>query len=486
MTHLVRQHFLHVELNGTESDGLALQSRLPDLCRDWLLPALERALERCAPADGHLCIERLDIDAGTLTIERLENDLAESVARAIEKVIGEQTPPGESAPATTAGNIQRKTTEQSLDEAFVHFLETGRLPWSFRLPPGSNLEQIIMKTWQEPAQQGHTFYAGNTIFLRALTSVSARKRLIFQFSFAFLETLLTRLSPESQKSVEQVFAVLNNAAIPPTELKVFKSGLWETTFALVATGQTITETQLLDEAWRGLPAVVAQDIALKHIIARHWPNLIPETASRQATSARTRKPTSAASPPSPDPASDAPGTGAPETTRTSYSDTTEGYYIDNAGLVLLHPFLVRFFEGLGIAADDNLLQSDRALCLLHYLATGQSVAPEYELLLPKVLCNIPLEAPVEAGLILGDAEKEETTALLEAVIRHWEALQNTSPDGLRGTFFVRPGKLSVRKDGDWLLQVEPKTFDILLSQLPWGIGMIQLPWMDRMLWVEWG
>lgn len=162
----------------------------------------------------------------------------------------------------------------------------------------------------------------------------------------------------------------------------------------------------------------------------------------------------------------------------------EGIYISNAGLVLLHPFLPQFFTALGITADKQLLQPERALCLLHFLATGQPVAPEYELMLPKLLCNIPLEEPVESDVALTAAEQDEAVSLLKAVIRHWEALRSTSPDSLRGTFFVRPGKISLR-DGDWLLQVEPQTWDILLDQLPWGIGMIKLPWMDRLLHVEW-
>jgi hypothetical protein len=114
------------------------------------------------------------------------------------------------------------------------------------------------------------------------------------------------------------------------------------------------------------------------------------------------------------------------------------------------------------------------------------MAPEYALILPKILCNIPLLAPVETSLGLTDAETEEALALLEAVIGHWDVLRNTSPDGLRGAFLLRPGKVSRRDDGDWLLQVESNSVDILLNQLPWGISMIKLPWMDMMLWVEWG
>ena len=175
----------------------------------------------------------------------------------------------------------------------------------------------------------------------------------------------------------------------------------------------------------------------------------------------------------------------PTPSTSADAETGEGVYIDNAGLVILHPFLARFFEEVRVAAEDTLVHKERALCLLQYLATGQPVAPEYALTLPKLLCNVALETPVEADVQLTGNEKEEAVALLEAVIRHWEALRNTSPDSLRGTFLLRPGKLSCGGDGDWLLQVEAQTWDILLDQLPWGISMIRLPWMDCMLRVEW-
>ena len=92
MSHMIRQQYVHVEVNGTESDGLALQRRLADLCHHWLTPAIEQALERCAPPDGYLYIERLEIDVGTLTLGHLEHDLPELVALALEKAIREQAP----------------------------------------------------------------------------------------------------------------------------------------------------------------------------------------------------------------------------------------------------------------------------------------------------------------------------------------------------------------------------------------------------------
>jgi Contractile injection system tape measure protein len=139
---------------------------------------------------------------------------------------------------------------------------------------------------------------------------------------------------------------------------------------------------------------------------------------------------------------------------------------------------------LGIAANDKVIAPDRALGLLHFLATGQPAAPEYELLLPKILCNVPLDVPANAPAELTAAEREEAEALLAAVIGHWTALGDTSVDGLRGSFLARPGKLS-RRGAEDLLQVEQRSYDILLDRLPWGIGMVQLPWMEKILRVEW-
>jgi hypothetical protein len=168
----------------------------------------------------------------------------------------------------------------------------------------------------------------------------------------------------------------------------------------------------------------------------------------------------------------------------SHPGQEQGIYIGNAGLVLLHPFLPRLFDALGVSGDRRLLQPGRALALLHFLASGQPQAPEYELALPKLLCQLPLTANVDAGIVLDAAACDEAQALLAAVIGHWTALRDTSPDGLRGTFLLRPGKLSMR-DGEWLLQVETQGADVLLGELPWGISAIQLPWMERILWVEW-
>ncbi|HHE08238.1 MAG TPA: hypothetical protein ENL01_05155 [Chlorobaculum parvum] len=177
----------------------------------------------------------------------------------------------------------------------------------------------------------------------------------------------------------------------------------------------------------------------------------------------------------------------PDTTEAAraHPDERNGLYVENAGLVLLHPFLPQFFTALKVAEDEVLLQPDRALQLLHFLATGSENVPEYELVLPKILCGLAPASLAGKTATLSDEEKEESEALLSAVTRHWDVLKNTGIDALRETYLKRNGKLTRWHDGGWLLQVESKSFDILLDLLPWGFSMIRLPWMPSMLHVEW-
>lgn len=166
---------------------------------------------------------------------------------------------------------------------------------------------------------------------------------------------------------------------------------------------------------------------------------------------------------------------------------TDQYFIQNAGIVLLHTFLPRFFSNLGLLeqqAFKNEAARHRAVVLLHFLATGVSHTPDYNLVLPKFLCAMPVNMPLDHTIEPTPDEQEEATQLLQAAIAHWGALGATSPDGLREGFLQRPGKLS-HTDTGWRLQVEQNTIDILLDRLPWNLGMIKLPWMPELLRVEW-
>ena len=448
--------------NGTESEGYALRRRLQGC--DWLISAIERALAYCEPPKGgHLYLERLEIDAGTVFHGRLEYELSEFVVKAIlESINGCRFSYAEDASGIPIfQNGLHKSAENHIKDVFAYFLRNGRLPWSFHLPDGAILEQVFL-SWLNEAKSGNGPFAGNESLIQLFADCSARKRLTLQFSTVFLEKLLSFFSSDWKRTMDEVLQALNTST-EQFPKRLFEQRLWDAAFQAVSKGVVLNPKDLVSDAWGSTPADAPGYSALKEVLERNWPVSTEEPSAFHDNENIGRKL-------------------FPDESRDS--ETTEGIFIGNAGLVLLHPFLPRFFTALSVASEDKLFKPERAVCLLHFLATGQAVAPEYELVLPKILCNIPLETPVEPDCGLTAGDMDEATSMLEAVIRHWDALRSTNPDGLRGTFLLRAGKLSER-NGEWLLQVESKAFDILFDRLPWGISMIRLPWMRRMLWVEW-
>jgi|CXWL01.1.fsa_nt_gi hypothetical protein len=468
MNNIIRQLCLDIEVNGEESAGLAIQRMLPDLCENSIMPAMERILDRCVSSDAHLYFERLELDIDMVSFDRIESDLAALIGRALELSLPKfSASPDQILPASISKTVQLKTRQQSVDEAFVFFLKTGRLPWSFYLPTGQNFEQVLLEHWREATKPNFHYEINNTL-RSLLKTYTARKRLIYQFSPEFWRVLAFKLSPSEQKTTDEVLIFLKNFDGLSADKQYFIRRMWETVFEMIANEQTLSAKFIARETVRTLPDAMSKKPAWIAWIETNQLGIADLGHAKLAIAQQQGMARKV----------------IPEATDIDSPDWLEGVYVDCAGLVLLHPFLPQFFGALGIAKEDQLLQPNRALCLLHFLATGQIVAPEYDMVLPKILCNIPLETAVESEVLLTAEEQEEALALLKAAIHHWEALRDTSVDGLRGTFLVRPGKISLR-DNEWLLQVETKAYDILLDQLPWGIGVIKLLWMDRMLRVEW-
>lgn len=185
----------------------------------------------------------------------------------------------------------------------------------------------------------------------------------------------------------------------------------------------------------------------------------------------------------------------------------QAIYVNNAGLIILHPYLPRLFEMLGLT-EKKVTESksshnpqkkkkktkvvfkgdaekEKAIYILQYLATKNEEAPEHELVLNKVLCGMEITDPFVSGQVtLTDEEKETCEELLGVVVQNWTILKDSPPDTLRGSFFIREGRLEI-KEGNWFLKIEESGVDVLLQHLTWSIGMIKLPWMPKIMNVEW-
>ena len=165
----------------------------------------------------------------------------------------------------------------------------------------------------------------------------------------------------------------------------------------------------------------------------------------------------------------------------------DSVYIENSGLVILWPFLERFFDRLQLLHEKNFVDTaarHRAAGLLQYVVTEDPSPPEYQMILNKMLCGMGPADLLDFGPAVTEAETQECVNLISAVIENAPVLRNMSHEGFRGSFLLRKGALSAG-DATWRLRVERETFDIVLDRFPWSFSWIKLPWMEVPLAVEW-
>lgn len=166
----------------------------------------------------------------------------------------------------------------------------------------------------------------------------------------------------------------------------------------------------------------------------------------------------------------------------------EGLFLLNAGVILTHPFLSHLFKLSGLLVSGKFIAHgarQKAIHLLHYLATGRTVAGEFELTTAKILCGCPLEYPIEKQSVITAEELKEADSLLEGVLSHW-GVKNITVEGLRGNFLTRSGKLSPKNDMLQLV-IEKHAVDILVRTypFPWNMSIIRLPWLNTTIQTDW-
>lgn len=192
-------------------------------------------------------------------------------------------------------------------------------------------------------------------------------------------------------------------------------------------------------------------------------------------------------PPQPD------GAAAPAANRQPPAVSDVPLWVADAGQVLLAAFAERLFGQLGLVQQGRFVDEAaraRAVLCLQALVQGRAATAEPAWPLSKLLCGLEPGALLAEVAPLDEPTHELLEGLLGAVIAHWKALGNTSVAGLRESFLRREGRLTCRsRDAGeaqhWLLQVQPRAFDMLLDRLPWGFTTLKLPWMNGVLHVEW-
>jgi hypothetical protein len=171
-------------------------------------------------------------------------------------------------------------------------------------------------------------------------------------------------------------------------------------------------------------------------------------------------------------------------------EAISGIYIDNAGLVLLTPFLSVFFQRLGYLNDKRTFISEeireRAALLLHHLVCGEASfqVEEHHLLLNKLMCGFLPESVLPNEFTITNEEQELSDELLKTVISRWEIIKRSSPSVFQKTFLQHEGRLT-KVDEGWELHIERTAFDVMIDKLPWGISISKFTWGKTVIYTTW-
>lgn len=495
-----------------------------DISQKWIstkqaeaAEALRRTIERCLGgfdfSQDYVTVTKLEFDLGVFRIEELLHEMPEMLYRELQKVLSSShrhsdhlehevtigTAP--SYPFSTPQALKQKAnsiTKNSEMDAFLFFLQQGHLPWWYADVPVWDQEWLLTLTKRDYRElQNFLFSSAEGDFHKP-----AAARLVYQFSDEFLTKLLKGL--QLQEPVEKAWdwilrwhAALQTAdmADSPNEgslpsLSVIRRHFW-VKWLRYTIGKSTRPALAAHLAFFNQPSSITSILCGKEE-NKMWLARVPQFWQHELLGLiqqRYRNELKVNN-----------GFGndiATSRTQIAVNEVPDGMLnppdkedfimTPNSGLVLLHPFLPQLFDTCKWLNKDkwkDITVQTRAVYALHYLATGEEDAPEFVLMLPKLLCGISLGSPLEPIFPLTEAEKAECDEMLLQVIGHWAALGKTSPEGLRHTFLRREGKLMVTDQG-WNLAVPRKTEDILLNQLPWGFSLLKLPWMRRLLAVSW-
>ncbi|MBY5956704.1 hypothetical protein KUV50_01060 [Membranicola marinus] len=532
--HLIGKQVVKVEV-GASADTYVLQQRLSEMVWNRLAPKLNDLFDHFAGEDEVLRLDKVVVDLGDIDLNLINDDLVvEKILRLVEAELRQYRSRVQPNTSTQLGKQLHPqsvhSTRQYMFQLWLYWLEKGVLP-SYALRPDKNWITQVLETL---AMEQRAVSALRDTLMK---NKQAMYRLILQHRIHELTSIVELYTGHSQKDLPgllneiHAYTTQDSQRLEPlkTSFRAMETGFWNMIFQEVIhktnkknsfTLQQLFLTSLPKNFLRNLEAFTSTEREnfphLNQLLSsegaeRENGGKLPESRdlAKDKNREKDRWEENRTSGEKEDCGEDQSMANFRIYNKTEklgekdgvkgiqsseimdegqkYEEMESPQFLKNAGIILLHPFLHRFFRKLELVEDQQFKDyytRSKSVYLLHFLGTGHEFIPEYELVLAKLLCGMPANLPLDHTIQLTKEEKDEANRLLEAVIINWGVLGNTSPDGLREGFVIRDGKLT-RSDTGWKLTVEPQTIDILLDRLPWGISMIKLPWMQDLIKVEW-
>jgi len=450
--HRIRKQTIELSFESS-GDSTGLQNQVAQLFYEKLQPRMEVLFDEMFGVNHHVAIDKLEIDLGLLNRTNWEHEFTEQAILRLK---------AELVQINKEEIDIHKIEESAAEEAFFFFLENGFMPWNKRIDSIAEMEQLLRVNEKLILQ------------LKKLVGQKSKaaERLVWQFSKDFTSRIMAEITKDRENALTEIFALLEKLNLLQsgkfidalTNKQIDKHAVDAAILNLFASD---TGKNKVEQFFTFLLSKIDGNTELKTEI-REIINYLKINKKSTNLNSEEKEPN-------------------PEKEKSESEMPLDAIYIGNAGLVLLHPFLQSLFEQLGLTHENKWIDTPsqyKAVLVSEFLVTGTDEFEEFNLVLNKILCGIGLDEIVVTEMRLGDEIRQECEGLLNEVITHWSVLRNTTHEGLRETFLQRSGKLSKADDG-WLLQVEQKSVDVLLNHLPWGIGIVKMPWMSEMLFVEW-
>jgi hypothetical protein len=526
-SHIIQKQTFELSASGA-GINLNWEQRASDCVRNILNPCIEECFNEASAAGHHLIIDKLDLDLGSFTNAEFEKKVAQKLREVLSTHLHSCITSSETN--NTTGNAQQSdndetaytnadsyTTEKKNEIKFVsnskafqlalaHFLAEGRFPWWYSIESNSILVDEIFETgWMESMTESDKDALKNIL----QSSEQARIRLANHFTAEWIAEFLRYIGLRGNDGLFQWQLIARLAITWPALKSLLHQHFWLQWIMAVMQEKDFTDIKsIIERSAGGNGSLIVQlakslqNICKEESSSNHFPSAYinyveqevekmlstkydAQIVSNEKTASHSLHKIDADKQTIEQLLNELSSDNKKK--KAKRKDDEEGLIIAAAGMVILHPFLEELFSSNGLL-NKNTWTSDAAWCravrYLAYLSYGNENAAEYDLVFHKTLVGMDVETALPADLPLTDAETASCNELLQAVISHWKALRNTSPDGLREGFLQREGKLS-QADKGLVVHVAQKPQDILLAHLPWGCGMIKLPWLENIIHVTW-
>lgn len=513
--HSIEKLFLEVTTNSMNVANY-LKNNTNMFIQNHILEIIEKELDAINnDQNEYLQINKLDISIdnqslikdGVFNYEDIRNEIRIQLDQNIKKIIEESNSSNEQKTNTTFKEHQRLNKEQRKTNTLIYYLEKGELPWWI------SITNISISNQQDFFKVEDIYTKSNEYFsvrlVQIINTKYVQKRLINQFSNEHIALIISVLLPKKESNKSE--KIQNNELIKllnQTNQFQLKQLFWETIFNCITNKNyysivsfynehfsfvsekidfqkfinLLKDFIFLDNEEQKINLIYQEKVALNkennnqnalnHAEINDESKHITFESSNQINNEIIAK-------------NEIINSNQEDDFQENNVLESDSFYIQNAGLIVIHPFIKNFFKNCNALNEDNSINDkELAVHLLHYLATKQEYDYEYNMLFEKFLCGIPIHYPIKREVDIPDIYKNEAENLLQSVVSHWSALKSTSTDIVRTEFLQREGKLDLKQNNP-KLYIQRKTQDILLDSIPWNIGIVKIPWFKKIIYTEW-